>query len=329
MESFRTLLLPAPAAFDIFHRNALLLAGSCFTEHIGARLAERKFDALVNPFGIVYNPASIADCLERLLAGNRPFESAELFENQGLWHSWAHHGHFSKPNREQTLEGIQTAYHHAAVFLRRTKYLLITLGTADVFRLRSNGRIVANNHKMPGHLFESQRLSVTEITERLGAVLNQIRVLVPDIQVIVSVSPLRHLRAGAVENQRSKAALVLACEALCRDLPYVTYFPAYEILLDDLRDYRFYAADMIHPSEVAIDYIWQFFSEMFFSKDTKALNERIEKVLAGVRHRAFNPDTEAHRAFVRGQLAAMEGLEKEKGLDFGAERGLLGGFDKG
>lgn len=327
MLPFRTVLLPAPARFDIAHRDATLLVGSCFTEHIGERLLERKLNTLVNPFGIVYNPVSIAQSLERLLEGNRPFEKTDLFEHQGLWHSWAHHGHYSKSDPGAALAGINTGYSQAVDFLHRTKCLFLTLGTADVFCLRESGQVVANNHKMPGALFEQKRLTVTEITETLATVLARLHTQQPDLQVILTVSPIRHLRAGAVENQRSKAALVLACEALCNRFGFVVYFPAYELILDDLRDYRFYEPDMLHPNSVAVDYIWQYFSAMFFSKETQGLNERIEKILAAVRHRPFNPDTAEHKAFAKAQLAAIEALEKtHRGLDFSAERAIFSKF---
>lgn len=329
MIPFRTVLLPAPAPFDISHRDATLLIGSCFTEHIGDRLLERKFDVSVNPFGIVYNPVSMAHCLERLMDGNRPFEMTDLFEHQGLWHSWAHHGHFSQPLPERALAGINSAYYKAVAALERSKCLFLTLGTADVFLLLENGRIVANNHKMPGGLFTQKRLGIAEITETLAVVLERLRSRQPELRVILTVSPIRHLRAGLVENQRSKAALVLACESLCQNLSYTNYFPAYELVLDDLRDYRFYEPDMVHPNGVAIDYIWQYFSAMFFLKATQGLNERIEKILAAVKHRPFNPETAEHKTFVQKQLEILLELEiLQPGLDFSGEKRFLGQFLK-
>lgn len=294
-----------------------MLLGSCFTEHIGERLQGLKFQTLVNPFGIVYNPLSIASCLERMAVGNQPITEHELFENAGLWHSWEHHGRFSKPDKQVALEVINQAYFEATEHLKRTDLLLLTFGTSEVFALRDSGAVVANNHKMPAALFDSRRLSVTEIVERT---VRAIKRVAPLKGVILTVSPVRHLRNGLVENQRSKAALVLACEAICAQLENAFYFPAYELLLDDLRDYRFYAADMVHPSEVAVDYIWQYFSDTFFDPATKLLNERIEKVRTAAQHRPFHPDTPQHRSFMRAQLEAIAVLQKESpGLDFGAE----------
>ncbi len=231
------------------------------------------------------------------------------------------------------LEGLNAAYSQAVSFLKKTNRLFLSFGTADVFVLRNAesvahlrgvphfaDQIVANNHKMPAALFQERRLSVAEIAETTVGILQKIKAENPEFQVVVTVSPVRHLRGGAVANQRSKATLVLTCEEICRRLDFAHYFPAYELLLDDLRDYRFYAADMVHLSDVAVDYIWQFFSETFFSEKTKRLNEGIGKITAAARHRPFNPDTAEHRAFARAQLEAIESLKKEQPhLDFSAE----------
>lgn len=318
---FRTALTPTPAPFRISHTDRLLLLGSCFTEHIGARLVAGKFPALTNPFGIAYNPASMLYCLERVCAADRDFGAAELFQHAGLWRSWAHHGSFARADQNAALATVNTAYREAADWLPGCSRLLLTFGTADVFMLRDTAQIVANNHKMPTAHFTPRRLSVEEIVDSATAVLEKIRGEKTDFQVIVTVSPVRHLREGAIANQRSKATLVLACDALCRALPYVHYFPAYELLLDDLRDYRFYAADMIHPSEVAVDYIWQHFCDTYFSEKTRTLLRDISKLQAAARHRPLHPDAPEHQRFVETQLAAIERLQQASPtLDFEAER---------
>lgn len=313
---FRLPINAAPSAIQISHSRRLLLIGSCFTEHIGTRLAERKFNTLVNPFGIVYNPYSIANTLVKIQPGNQAFTETSLFENAGLWHSWEHHGHFSQPDKDETLAGINNACRQAADFFKKADFLLLTLGTAEVFALRASGQIVANNHKMPAAHFTQRRLSVSEIVENLLEVLRPLA----SMQIILTVSPVRHLRNGPVENQRSKATLLLAGEEICRHLDNAHYFPAYELLMDDLRDYRFYAPDMIHPSEVAVEYIWQVFSETFFSEKTRLLNERIDKIRTAAQHRPFHAQTPQHQAFVKAQLQAIAGLKQEMpDLDFSAE----------
>lgn len=320
METFRTLLKFQPAPFRIAHSDHLMLVGSCFTGHIGDRMTAGKFPVQANPFGIVYNPVSIARCLERLWAGNRIFSEKEIFENAGLWHSWEHHGMFSKPDQHSTLSGLNDAYEQSAGFLKKTSRLLLTFGTADVFVLRETGQIAANNHKMPASYFEERRLSTSEIVNCTVGILQKIKSANADLQVVLTVSPVRHLRNGAVANQRSKATLVLACEEIGRQLDFAHYFPAYELLLDDLRDYRFYAADMVHPSEVAVEYIWNAFSETYFSATTKTLNERIGKIAAAVQHRPFHPGTPEHKAFAQAQLKSIEHLKNEwPQMEFGEE----------
>lgn len=322
---FRTILPAAPGTFSIEHSDRLLLIGSCFTENIGAYLQDYKFNTLINPFGIVYNPVSIARCLMRLLNKNQYFTQDELFEHLGLWRSWEHHSRFSGPYADMTLQTINDNYQHAADHLQNSNRLLLTLGTSVVSILNETGQIVANNHKIPTQNFTSQRLSVALVSEVLGGVLEQVKAAIPDIKIVLTVSPVRHLRLGTVENQRSKAVLLLACDEICRALPDCTsYFPAYEWLMDDLRDYRFYAPDMIHPSETATAYIWQQFNDTFFTASVKSLNQRIEKIQAAVRHRPFNPDTPEHTAFKTEQLRRIEMLTAEYPyLDFSAEKKLL------
>lgn len=305
---FRTALTPTRPSWSISHRDGLFLMGSCFTENIGARLEALKFDALLNPNGIVYNPISMANSLQRLAAGDKPYGPESLFMHEGLWHSWAHHSDFSNPNREEALHLMNQSYHHAANRLNNCNRLLLTLGSATVFQRVENGEIVANNHKMPASTFRQRRLTVAEITAALQPCLEVIHDRNPGLQVILGVSPIRHIRQGLIENQRSKAVLLLACESLCQALPFVGYFPAYELLVDDLRDYRFYTDDLIHPSEMAVEYIWNFFAASFFDATTTALNQRIHKIVKAAQHRPFHPHTPEHQAFCKRQMEQIEVL---------------------
>lgn len=321
MSDFRTVLPSAQASFSIGYADRLMLVGSCFTENMGKRLREYKFQALTNPFGIVYNPVSMARSLDYLLLKQCPFGEHDLFENAGLWHSWEHHGHFSRPAPMEALAIISNVYESFSVHLKIANRLLLTFGTSDVFTLRSTGQVVANNHKMPGSLFEQRRLSVSETAETVQPVLEKIKKQNPDLEVVLTVSPVRHLRSGLVENQRSKAVLLLACEEICRALPFAHYFPAYELLMDDLRDYRFYDTDMVHPSTVAEEYVWEFFKKTFFTEETNQLLVRVEKIRAAAQHRPFHPNTPQHQAFVQTQLEAISQMEKEyPGMDFGEEK---------
>jgi hypothetical protein len=321
---FRTEIAPQKARFGIAHGDGLLLCGSCFVTHIGERLRACKFGLELNPFGIVYNPISIAEGLARLHAGDKDIPPEELFEHGGLWHSWLHHGAFSHPDKSVAQRNMSERYQQAADFLKRSKRLLLTLGTADVFEHIESGRMVANNHKVPTAAFHSRRLSVAEVTDAFLPVLQDLHRAAPDLRVVLTVSPVRHLRNGLVENQRSKAVLLLACEALCRTLDFVDYFPAYELVLDDLRDYRFYAEDLVHPSDMAVAYVWEHFSQVFFDEKTRLLNTEIARIAAASRHRPFHADTAAHRAFQQKQLAAIAALERaHPGLDFHAEKAVF------
>ncbi|MFN8302711.1 MAG: GSCFA domain-containing protein [Saprospiraceae bacterium] len=321
METFRSTFPIEKAPFGLSHDNRILLLGSCFTENMGARLAALKFYASINPFGIVYNPLSISRCLERLLDGDQPFSAAELAQHAGLWHGWEHHGSLSDPDQGRLIERLNTLYFGAVDFLRGADRLIVTPGTADVFFLQAEGRPVANCHKAPAAIFRERRLGVEETVSALQAVFERLHRRLPDLRIILSVSPIRHLRKGPVANQRSKAALLLACAELCERLPYVQYFPAYELLLDDLRDYRFYERDLTHPSGLAQDYIWEKFTETYFSPATLQLADRLRQLRAAVEHRPFRPDSAEHRQFARKQLELIASLEMTApALDFSIEK---------
>jgi hypothetical protein len=317
---FRTILPDRPSDWLIDHTDAMTLLGSCFTEHFEQRLADRKFRVYGNPFGIVYNPLSIGEGLERLLEGNQLFQAEELTEYEGLWHSRMHHGAFSHPDPVEALEAINRKYLHAARHLSESSVLFITLGTAEIFRRLDTGVVVANNHKMPERWFEKSRLSVSDATDALLPALQRWALAAPERKVVLTVSPVRHLRSGLVENQRSKATLLLACAAICDALPQAVYFPAYELLMDDLRDYRFYADDLLHPAAQAVEYIWLYFSRHFFSEETRDLIHTFEKLRRAAGHRPLHPERAQHRLFLQQQLEITRVLAKKyPHLDFSLE----------
>jgi len=320
---FRTELTPEIAASGISHYNGIFAIGSCFAEHIGGRLQAAKFKTSINPFGILYNPASIAYSLERLWEG-RTYTQEDLFENQGIWHSFDHHGRLSSHNPELALHNINEALRLGSEALHRANRLLITLGTANVFVWKEERRIVANCHKLPGTAFDKYRLSVNEVIDLLSPVFERLHQAQPQLHIVLSVSPVRHLRDGFVENQRSKATLLLATEALCRRHDFAHYFPAYELLMDDLRDYRFYDTDMIHPSSQAIDYIWERFSDSYFSPQTRQLMTAVKKISEAAAHRPFHPDSEPHRRFLEKLCLDIEAMEQEHPfLNFSDEKARI------
>lgn len=309
-DHFRTEIRLPEYPFRIDHLQAICCMGSCFAEHMAARLAEGKFKVNLNPYGIIYNPVSLANTILGLV-NQRKFGPEDLFQYNDLWHSFDHHGAFSFPTQAQTLEAIHTAAEAGSAALRNANLLILTLGTAHVFEHRAGNRIVANCHKLPGRDFERRRLSVETVTDALTQAITKAQKINPALRILLTVSPVRHLRDGMMENQRSKATLLLAAAALCEQLPDTWYFPAYEMVMDDLRDYRFFEPDMIHPNSLAVDYIWDHFSESFFEDSTQHLLQRIRKITQAARHRPFHTGTEAHQAFLRQQQEAIEALRRE------------------
>ena len=323
MDFYTHITLPPPV-FGFAYEEPILLIGSCFVENIGAKLEEAKFRTGINPFGTLYNPASIAQALKRLIHPH-PFRSEDLFQANGLYHSFCHHSRFSAETEEECLRKINGRLETSARFLSECKRLIITFGTSWVYRLKETGEIVSNCHKLPEKRFVRSRLTIGEIVGIYNDVLKDLWLYFPEITVMFTVSPIRHWKDGAHGNQLSKATLLLAIDELNRLYPSQTaYFPAYEIMMDELRDYRFYADDMLHPSEAAIDYIWKQFREYAFSPQTQEAFSACEEITKAVLHRPFNPQSEAYRQFILQTLLKMERLnEKFPFFDFSKERMLL------
>lgn len=292
----RTELQPKKAHFEISHHDTLLAIGSCFAENIGDRLAASHISTLINPFGIVYNPLSIAAQVQLLMAQN-VLDDAIIEASDDLFFSFLHHSKFNDTDKNSFLTNLNTSLQAARKHLEQTNCLLLTLGTAQVFINKRTQQPVANCHKQPASLFTKKRVSIDETVAALQGVIEQLITKNPTLTIILSVSPVRYLREGIVESQRSKAILLLATEILAKNLPNTHYFPAYEYLLDDLRDYRYYADDLLHPNKQAIDYIWTKFSESLFSTETRAINQRILKLKQAQNHRPLHPETTAFRQF--------------------------------
>lgn len=311
-----------PFAFS--YANRILMMGSCFAENIGGILASNKFTVDINPFGILYNPASVAEGLRRLLRPER-FNTGDLFQHEGVYHSFAHHSRFSATSPETCLEQINNRLLLSADFLRRADRLVITWGTAYVYRLRSDGRIVSNCHKLPETLFERQRLSDTAIIEDWKSLLLALWEQNPELKILFTISPIRHWKDGAHANQLSKATLLLAAEALRTSYPErIGYFPAYEIMMDELRDYRFYADDMLHPSAQAIEYIWQRFAETFLSQEASTVRKAWLDIQKAIAHKPFHPESEAYKRFILQTLLKMKQIsEKFPSFDLAKEEELL------
>lgn len=304
--NFRT-VISLPNHQSINYKQRILLLGSCFSENIGQKLIEYHLPCLSNPFGILYNPSSIAQALQRLMV-QQPFSEEELFEHHGLYHSWAHHGSFSTSSKQDTLTKINERYHAATKYLSQSDVLLITFGSSWIYEHR--GTVVANCHKVAETEFLRLRLSVEEIVKMYAELITQLTIKNPKLRVILSVSPIRYMRHGANENQTSKAILLLAVEQLTAQFENVTYFPAYEIVLDELRDYRFFADDMIHPSQVAIAYIWERFVDMFFDQETQELLPEIKKINKLIDHKPLHTDSTEHQNFITHKELVLKEFTK-------------------
>lgn len=262
----------------------VLLVGSCFADEIGEKMVRGGFDAMVNPFGTLYNPASIAVNLLRALSEKEvPMLGNVVFEDvEGVWHSWLHHSSFSSVDVATVVARMNETTHRVADFLRDADVLIVTLGTAIIYRLKETGMLVANCHKQPDSLFVRERLTAYDIVDQWQMLLQLLESVNPKLKVLFTVSPIRHKRDGYHVNQISKGILLQAVDEMG-----VEYFPAYEIMMDELRDYRFYADDMIHPSVQAVEYIWQRFQDTYFDNKTKDAVAKATKEWARRQHRTI------------------------------------------
>lgn len=256
--------------FQIKHRDKIMLLGSCFADEMSAKFKECGFDTLSNPFGTLYNPASIAALLLRCISQSEYSEKAkEIFQDgNGIWHSWMHHSRFSSDSVQTLVRNLNERTQEAARFLAEANILIITFGTAIIYRLKESDMLVANCHKQPDSLFRRERLTAYDITDSWLMVTNILHSINPNLKIIFTVSPIRHKRDGMHINQISKGILLQAVDEITAEQH--CYFPSYEIMFDELRDYRFYADDMIHPSGLAVEYIWQRFQETFMNEKTLA-----------------------------------------------------------
>ena len=285
---FRTSIDIKPYSFRLDYQSNILTLGSCFSENMGLKMKNVFFKTEINPFGVLYNPISILNSIQLLLQ-NKKFTASDIFEYKSLWHSFSHSSSFSDVSSELCLSKMNERISFASEFIKSTDVLLITFGTAWVFTDKESGRVVSNCHKLPAAKFNRRRLTVDEITEAYSDLLTKLKALYPNLNVVFSVSPIRHWKDGAHENTISKSTLLLAVDALQNQFGNVHYFPAYELLMDELRDYRFYASDMLHPSDVAVEYIWSKFSESVFSEETLQLMKKLEQLAADRAHRPLHP----------------------------------------
>ena len=287
-----------------------LFMGSCFTENIGNKMVELKYPADINPFGILYNPMSVANGLELLLE-NKTVQEEELIQHNGIWHSFSHHGRFSSTDKKECLENINGRIKTSADIFKRADFLFLTFGTSWIYRLKSTDQIVSNCHKIPAKEFVRQRLSFNEIIETYEHLLKKIWIKNPKLRVVFTVSPIRHWKDGAIENQRSKAGLILAVDELIKIFgkEKCAYFPSYEIVMDELRDYRFYSEDMLHLTDVAVHHIWEIFEHALIEEKDRKTAMEIKKIVNAARHRPMNKNSREFYNFLTGFQKKIAELE--------------------
>lgn len=300
---------PRPFDVKINHQHNLLLVGSCFTDQVGAKLAGHKFTVHENPNGILFNPVSISKSIASYIA-NRQYNEDDLFYQNECWNSWKHHSRFSSPDKNECLKKINKSQTGAHQFLKKADWLLITLGSAFVYQL-SNDEVVANCHKVPTDKFVKRLLTVDEVFFNLQNTIEKALAFNPSLKIIFTISPVRHLRDGFVENNRSKATLIHAVHQLVEKNKTCFYFPAYELVIDDLRDYRFYAEDMVHPNYAATNYVWEKFIATCIDEPTQQLMKEIAVIMAAKNHKPFNPTSAQHKKFLQANLEKVKNLRQQ------------------
>jgi hypothetical protein len=290
--------LKKEAYTPISYASKVLLLGSCFSENIGNKLAYFKFQSSQNPFGILFHPKAIETLITTAI-NEKEYTDKDLFFLNERWHCFEAHSSLSSPNKEELLCNLNQQIKIANKQLHESTHLIITLGTAWVYRFIESDTIVANCHKVPQKKFLKEILSVDEITESLENVISLIKSINNQITITFTVSPVRHLKDGFIQNQQSKSHLLTAIHQITEPKNRLHYFPSYEIVMDELRDYRFYAEDMVHPNKTAIDYIWEKFVGSWVSENALETIKEIDTIQRGLNHRPFNPESEQHQQFLK------------------------------
>ncbi|CAM1359948.1 GSCFA domain-containing protein [Tenacibaculum litoreum] len=283
---------------QINYQSKLLLLGSCFSENIGNKLNYYKFQSKQNPFGILFHPKAIENLITKAL-NREEYTDKDIFFHNERWHSFEAHSSLSTIDKDELLNNLNLFLQQTFEQLQNTTHLIITLGTAWVYREITSDTLVANCHKVPQKNFLKELLNVDEISESLEAVNSLVKLVNKNISVIYTLSPVRHLKDGFTENQRSKAHLLSAIHKVVEPRNAIYYFPSYEIVMDELRDYRFYNEDMIHPNKTAVNYIWEKFKQVWITEDSYQTMQQVETIQRGLNHKPFNPESEAHQLFLK------------------------------
>jgi lysophospholipase L1-like esterase len=308
-------LAAKPSNVKINYTHKVMLMGSCFTENIGAKLQAHLFETMENAHGILFNPISVQNALMDYVS-NKKYTAQDLFLLNDVWNSWHHHSRFSGITKEAALDKINSAIQGAHTFLKSANHLVITLGSAWLYTLNENapqqqGLIVANNHKAPANWFTKKLMSSNELLNNLKNLVADLSAFNPSLNIIFTISPVRHLREGLVENNRSKAVLIQAVHDLVASQKMVSYFPAYEYVIDDLRDYRFYAEDLVHPNYAATQYVWEQLVETHMSQETQIIMKQVSELQMALNHKPFFSGSVEHQKFLQACIDKTKSLMAE------------------
>ncbi len=303
--SFRTEVEPNKHLSSIEYDSSVVFFGSCFANNIGEKFKQSRLNALVNPYGVIYNPYSVSNTIKSII-NKRRFTASDLNYYNGLWHSFAHHSSFSDKDQDVCLTKMNDSNDLAYRCLKQANFVFVTFGTAWVYQLVDTEVVVSNCHKYPSKNFNRFILSVDEIVKIYKHLLTELFVFNPEVQVVFTVSPVRHWKDGAHGNQISKATLMLAIDSLTEQFESCSYFPAFELLMDDLRDYRFYDDDMLHPNNLAIEYIWNKFKSCFFSSKALQYQKEMIKLDKAIHHRPYDSTSESYQVFLKNQIEKIE-----------------------
>ena len=292
----------------ISYQSKIVLLGSCFSENIGNKLDYFKFQSTQNPFGILFHPKAIEKLVTNAISEKIYTEKDLIFQNE-RWHCLDAHSSLSSPDKNELLSSLNATINSTKKELTAASHLIITLGTSWIYRFLKTDAIVANCHKIPQKEFLKELLTVDEITKSLETIISHIKSINKNITILFTVSPVRHLKDGFVENMQSKSHLISGIHKVVNSKNNIQYFPSYEILMDELRDYRFYAEDMIHPNKTAINYIWEKFITTWFSEDSKNTMQEVESIQKGISHRPFNENSKIHQQFLKNLEVKKAGLK--------------------
>jgi len=306
---FRTEIEIAKYQYPIEHSDKILTIGSCFAENIAEYFKATRFNILGNPFGVLYNPVSIYNSL-KFVVDKIKFSESDLIHHQSEWHSFYHHSDFSNHNKEVVLNSIKTSIKSTQAFLKNADVIILTFGTSYVYEHLVKDFVVSNCHKIPQKEFSHFRLTLKNTTLAIQKILRLIKSINPKARFILSVSPVRHWKDGANNNQLSKANLLLAINEIVNSEKNTSYFPSYEMVMDDLRDYRFYNSDLIHPNKMATDYIWEKFATSFCSDKCLQTMKEVSKVVSARNHRVRNTNSDEHQKFVISMISKIRMLQK-------------------